>query len=255
MSEYVRTCLILCPLIFFGAFVDSIAGGGGVITLPAYLLAGFPPHMAAGTNKLIATCGGVISAGKYIKSGYVDFKIAAFSIVGALLGGILGSNLALVLSERYLKLIMLIALPCVAVYLLFKRNFGQPAQRKVSSPAATAAVSFSIGLLCGTYDGLIGPGAGTFLLLGFTVFLGTELITAAGCARVSNLASGITSLTVFIMSGNVNYSILLPVGACSMLGNWAGARFAIKNGSKNIKKVMMFVLVLIFVKIAYDFIG
>lgn len=255
MSELLRMCLIICPLIFLGAFVDAVAGGGGIITLPAYLLAGLPPHMAAGTNKLVASCGAVTASVKYFRSGNVLLRVALYSALGSLLGGAAGSRLALYISEHTLQLMMMAVLPLVAVFLTLKRDFGAaPPARSLSRPAESGA-AFAIGLIIGCYDGLLGPGTGTFLMLCFTGFLGLELLVSSGCARVSNLASNLASMTVYILNGKVLYSVVLPAALCSVAGSYAGSRFAIRGGSKRIRKVMFLVLILLFVKMIWEYLA
>lgn len=253
MSELLRTCLIVCPLIFLGAFVDAIAGGGGIITLPAYLLAGFPAHLAAGTNKLVASCGAVTASAKYIHSGTVKLRIAAFAAAGALLGGMVGAKLALLVSEHVLKLIILVALPLVAIFLVTRKNFGKEPVDRGFPAHVQSALSAGIGLIVGCYDGMVGPGTGTFLILFFSGVLGLDLLTSSSCARVANTASNLASCAVYVIGGKVRYEVALPAAVFSMLGSYLGARFAVRGGSKSIRKVMFIVLALLFVKIGYDY--
>ena len=251
--EYLKMCLIVCPLIFLGSFVDSVAGGGGIITLPAYLLAGLPAHTAAGTNKLVATCGSVTASAKYLKSGNVMVRIALLSALGSVLGGALGTKLALFIPEETLELIMMIVLPVVALFLTFNRGFGMEHKPKKLSPIMENGTAFAIGLIIGCYDGLIGPGTGTFLIICFSGILGLDLLVSGGCAKVSNLASNIASGVVYLFNGKAMYSLLLPAALCSIAGGYFGSQFAIKGGSKRIKKVMFLVLGLLFAKMIYDY--
>jgi len=253
LNEFLRTCLIVCPLVFLGGFVDSIAGGGGIITIPAYLLAGFPAHLAAGTNKLVASCGSVTAVIKYLRSGTVRIRIALFAAAGSLVGGALGARLALLVSEHVLKLIILVCLPLVAVFLITRKDFGKEPVDRGYSASKQAVLSAAIGLLIGCYDGMVGPGTGTFLILFFTGILGIDLLTSSSCARVANMASNLASCAVFILGGQVRYLVALPAGACSILGNWLGARYAVRGGSKSIRKVMFVVLGLLFLKLGYDY--
>lgn len=245
--------LIVCPLVFLAGFVDSVAGGGGTISLPAYLLAGLPAHLAAGTNKFAMSFGTLTATINYMKSGKVLWRAAIFSAIGAILGSYIGVRLALFFSEHTLKLLLLAALPCVAVFLTVKKSFGSDkAQLKGYSAPVFAGISLGIGLLIGIYDGLIGPGTGTFLIIAYSGLLGMDLLTASGCAKVCNLASNITALVVYAASGQVLYRLALPAMGFCILGNWLGARFAIRGGSKNVRKVMFLVLALLFVKAALD---
>lgn len=252
--EFLKICLIVCPLIFLGSFVDSVAGGGGIITLPAYLLAGLPAHTAAGTNKLVAIFGSVTASYRYLRSGNVMVRIALLSALGSLLGGVLGTRLALYIPEKTLELIMMIVLPIVAVFLSFNRDFGMNHNPRKLAPAMESFTAFAIGFVIGCYDGLIGPGTGTFLIICFSGILGLELLVSGGCAKVSNLASNIASGVVYLFNGKTMYALLLPAALCSIAGGFLGARFAIKGGSKRIRKVMFLVLALLFAKIIYDYI-
>ena len=251
--EFLKICLIVCPLIFLGSFVDSVAGGGGIITLPAYLLAGLPAHTAAGTNKLVAIFGSVTASYRYLRSGNVMVRIALLSALGSLLGGVLGTQLALYIPEKTLELIMMIVLPIVAVFLSFNRDFGMNHNPRKLEPVMESFTAFAIGFVIGCYDGLIGPGTGTFLIICFSGIMGLELLVSGGCAKVSNLASNIASGVVYLFNGKAMYSILLPAALCSIAGGYLGARFAIKGGSKRIRKVMFLVLALLFAKIIYDY--
>lgn len=246
-------CLIVCPLIFLGSFVDSVAGGGGIITLPAYLLAGLPAYTAAGTNKLVATCGSVTASLKYFRTGNVMVRIALISALGSLLGGMAGTRLALFIPEETLELIMMIALPIVALFLTFKRDFGMDHKPKKLSKTMETGTAFAIGLVIGCYDGLIGPGTGTFLIICFSGILGLDLLISGGCAKVSNLASNVASAVVYLFNGKIMYSLLLPAAICSVAGGYFGSKFAIKGGSKRIRKVMFLVLGLLFAKMIYDY--
>ena len=247
--------IVVLPLIFLGGFVDSVAGGGGLITLPAYLMAGIPAHLAAGTNKVVNGCGALTATFKYFRSGKVLLRPAIAAAVGALIGSALGTELAAVISEKTLETLMLIALPCVAVFLTVKKDFGKdiPAEeRPVYSVKREVVTAALIGLVFGCYDGLLGPGTGTFMILGFTGFLSLDLITAGGCAKATNLASNVAAAVVWILHGSVLWKLALPAIACSILGSYLGARYAIRGGSKKIRNMMFVVLALLFIKMGYE---
>ena len=158
-----------------------------------------------------------------------------------------GSSLAISLPDNVLEIIILAALPVAALILVLARNKTDERENRLPR-GKTILWSALIGLVLGVYDGLIGPGTGTFLTIAFSLVLGIGLLNSAGCARVANLASNIASLIVFLLDGNVLFSVGVPAICCSMLGNWLGARYAIKGGSKKIRLVMFFVLGLLFLK-------
>jgi uncharacterized membrane protein YfcA len=244
--------LILCPLMFFAGFVDSIAGGGGLISIPAYLFAGFPVHLAYGTNKFSACCGTFFSAFRYLKSGQIHLKSAAVSAAGALIGSFLGAKAALAMDEKYLKITLIVILPVIAVFVLTRRGFGEKQKAEVLTNAKMLILSFIIGLVMGAYDGFAGPGTGTFLIFLFTSIIGFKLTTASGNAKIVNLASNISALVTFLFGGQVLFAAGIPAALFGIAGNWLGSGLAIKNGAKAIKPVFVCVLVLLFVKMGLD---
>ncbi len=253
MNEFIKSLLIICPLVFTAGFVDAIAGGGGIISLPAYLFAGLPAHYAAGCNKFSASLGTIIAVKKYFNSGKINLKIALFSAIGSIIGASIGATLALYISESSLQALLLLALPLVAIFLLTQKNLGKVSEEKNYTLKKQAILSIGIGLIIGCYDGLIGPGTGTFLILAFSALLGLELVTASGCAKVSNLASNITSMVIFTFSGKVIFALAIPAAIFSMIGGYVGAKFAIKGGAKYVRYVIFLVLALLFIKTIFDF--
>ncbi len=250
MDEFVKTLLIVCPLVFLGGFVDSVAGGGGLITLPAYLMAGFGAHFAMGTNKVVNACGTLIASLRYFKGGKVELPPALISGTFALVGAGIGSKLALLVPEETLKMCMLVALPVVAVVLLLKKDFGKESEEKTAySTRRMVIASALIGFLIGGYDGLVGPGTGTFMIMAFTAALGMDLLTASGCSKVANLASNISSAVLFSLSGKVMWMIAFPAAICNILGALCGARYAMRGGSKKVRGMIFVVLGLLFVKV------
>lgn len=246
------TLLIVCVLIFLAGFIDAIAGGGGLISLPAYLFAGFPVHTAIGSNKF-SSCAGLASASvKYLKEGKVRMSVALWSALGCIIGAGTGTRLGLFLPDRTLRMIVLVALPIVAVFLATRKDLGADGKEVTMDRKKEAILSTVIGIVVGMYDGLIGPGAGTFLILGFTTFIGIGLVEASACAKVSNMASNLTSVLILAFSGNVEYMVAIPAAVCSIVGSYCGAKVAVKGGGKRVKQFMYVVLVLLFVKLVTD---
>lgn len=241
--------LIVCPLVFLAGLVDSIAGGGGLISLPAYLVAGVPPHMAIGTNKMGSTMGTIVSTVRFAKSGYMKWKLAALAAVCAVAGSAMGAKLSLLASEKLLKGMMLFALPVVAAYVLKNKNIGEnreeealPEKRQLLTAAAAAAV-------IGCYDGFYGPGTGTFLLLVLTGLAKMEVRTASGTTKVINLSSNIAALIIFLIHGTVLLPLGLAAGIFCIAGHYIGSGLVVKNGLKVVRPVVLVVLFCLFVKI------
>ena len=254
LPEFLQTCLIVCPLVFLAGFVDSVAGGGGLISLPAYLFVGFPAHLASGTNKVVASTGTALATWKYYKSGKIRMKPALLAAVGALIGSVLGTQIALHINSEAFRILLLIALPLVALLITFKKDFGndQATDAPVCETNKDRIICFLIGIGIGCYDGLIGPGTGTFLIMAFTIFVNMDLLTASGCAKVGNLASNIASAVLWITSGNVMFELIIPAAACSMLGNYLGSQYAIKGGSQKVRGMIYIVLAMLFIKFFYE---
>ena len=252
VDELLKMCLIVCPLIFLGGFVDSVAGGGGLITLPAYMMAGVPVHFAAGTNKVVNGIGTAAATVKYFRSGKIRMSVALPAAAGALAGGYIGAEIAKLLAESLLQGLMLVALPAVAVFLVLKKDFGQETGEMTHSRSYELLVSLGIGLAIGCYDGMIGPGTGTFMIMAFTALLSLDMVTASGCAKVGNLASNIAAAVSFIVGSSVMWQLVIPATICSIVGNYCGALYAIRGGGKKIKGMIFVVLGMLFVKLLWE---
>ena len=244
--------LIVAVGVFLASFTDAIAGGGGIISVPTYLIAGLPMHMALGTNKLSAGIGTFASTARYIKNGYVDWKLGIPSIVLALIGSYFGTKLQLMLSEVYLKYLLLIVLPVVAFVVLRQRKF--PEERGEIDPKKQMAIVWTAALVIGAYDGFYGPGTGTFLLLVFCNLGKLDVRTASGNVKLVNLSSNIASLFTSLLSGKVFLALGLIGAVTSIAGHYIGAGLAIKNGSKIVKPTVIVVLLLLAVKVVQELI-
>lgn len=244
--------LTVCPLVFLAGFVDAVAGGGGLISLPAYLLAGLPAHLAAGTNKFAMSFGTLTAALKYLRSGKIALRQAALAALFSFGGSALGTALALHISETALKAVILLALPAVALFLFFRKGFGQEPAQKSLPLWRESLYACGIGLFIGAYDGLVGPGTGTFLILCFTSLLGYDLILSSGCAKLANLASNLASLALYWINGKVFLALAVPAALCCMLGGYLGARLAVRGGAKWVRLFIFLVLGLLFVKTGYE---
>jgi len=246
----VKMVLIVVVGVFLASFVDGIAGGGGIISVPTYLLAGLPAHLALGTNKLSSCVGTAVSAGRFVKSGYVEWKLALPSVALALLGAHLGTRLQLALDERFLKWLLLAVLPLVAFVVLWQRKL--PEERGAIPPRRRTAVVLSASLLVGAYDGFYGPGTGTFLILIFCNIGKMDLRTASGNVKLVNLASNLGAVATSLMNGKV-FLVLGLIGAVSsMLGHWLGSGLAIKDGSRIVRPIILLVLILLTVKVVSE---
>lgn len=247
MPLTLRMVLIVVIGVFLASFVDGVAGGGGIISVPTYFLAGLPAHLALGTNKLSSGIGTVVSTLRFIRGGFVDWRLGVPSIALALYGSHLGTRLQLALDERYLKWLLLLVLPLVAVVVLRQKKL--PEERGEIAPGRQAAIVLAASLLVGAYDGFYGPGTGTFLILIFCNLAKMDLRTASGNVKLVNLASNIGALATSLMAGKV-FIVLGLIGAvASVAGHYLGSGLAIKDGSKIVRPVILLVLALLAVKV------
>lgn len=250
MELTIQTFLIVCPLVFLASFVDAIAGGGGLISLPAYLLAGVPMHNALATNKLSSATGTVISTVRLCKNKFVDWSLALPCISMALLGSFFGAKLALITSDKVLKTVLVIILPVVAFYVLRKKDLDENAETQAISRRKQWLIVAASSLVVGCYDGFYGPGTGTFLLLLYTGLGKMDVRKASGTVKLANLSSNLAAMVVFLFNDTIVIPLGLAAAVFSIAGHYLGAGMIMKNGSRIVKPVILVVLGLLFVKIA-----
>ena len=245
--------LLICAGVFCAAFIDAIGGGGGIISVPMYLLAGLPAHYALGTNKLSSCLGTVASTFRYLKNGFVDWGLAIPSAVLAIIGAHFGTSLQIMVDEQYLKYMLLIVLPIVAVVLLRQKRF--PEEKGQIKPWKQRLIVWAASVVLGAYDGFYGPGTGTFLLLIFCNLAKMDLRTASGNVKVVNLSSNIGAVITSAMAGKVLAPIGLIAALFSMAGHYLGAGMTIKNGARIVRPVIFIVLGLLAVKVILELAG
>ena len=245
--------LLICVAVFCASFMDAIGGGGGIISVPVYLIAGLPTHFALGTNKLSSGLGTVASTLRYIRQKYVDWGLAVPSIVLAPVGASLGTRLQIIVPEHYLKHLLLVVLPVVAFVMLKQKRF--PEEKGEMDIWKRRAVVWGASFVVGAYDGFYGPGTGTFLLLIFCNFAKMDLRTASGNVKLVNLSSNVGALATSLMAGKVLIPVGLIAAVFSIAGHYIGAGLTIKNGGKIVRPVIFVVLALLAVKIVLELMG
>lgn len=249
MEITVTQFLIVCPLVFLAGLLDSIAGGGGLISLPAYLIAGIPPHMALGTNKLSSVMGTVVSTYRFAKNGFVNFKNSIWFIALALIGSAIGANLSLLISEKLVGGLMILILPIVAFYVLKNKKLGDDSLAHSIPEKKAFKIALLAAFFVGAYDGFYGPGTGTFLILILTGAAKYTMKEAAGTTKVINLASNAAAFVTSLLNGKVLYPLGLTAGIFCILGNYIGSGLVLTNGQKIVRPVVLIVLLILFVKV------
>ena len=241
--------LIVCPMLFLAGLVDAIGGGGGLISLPAYLLAGLPVHNAIATNKLSSTCGTALATARFIKMGLVNWRLAVPTIFTAIAGSSLGANASMAVEEGVMEKVLFVVLPVTAFIVLNPKIFHDNAETSLQLTPKTWVTALLSSFVVGLYDGFYGPGTGTFLIIAFTVFAKLSMRTANAQAKVINLTTNITSLVIFLMNGQVIFLLGLAAAACNMAGNYIGAGLAASKGSRITRPIIVLVLGLLLLKI------
>ncbi len=245
--------LIICPLSFVAGFIDAIAGGGGLVSLPAYIIAGLPAHAAIATNKMSASMGTALTTFRFARNGYIPWRIAGFCLITAFIGSALGARLTLMVSDLYLKVFLLVLLPAIGIYVMRGKAFE--AHGEQLSRTKTIAIGMAVALVVGVYDGFYGPGTGTFLILLLTLFAHMDITTANGTTKAINLATNVSALAVFLMHGEVLIVLGLVAGAFNIAGNYLGSRSFDKGGSKIVKPTMILVIGVFFVRVIGELLG
>ena len=246
----IATALFLLAASFFAGFIDSIAGGGGLIQLPALLL-GLPKSDTAevlGTNKLSAVFGTTTAAALYRKQIKPDPKILIAMGLPAFLGSAGGAVLASKIPTSSMRPMVLVLLIIVAIYTWFKPDLGKFENLR-HLPKRRVQIAAIAGVVIGFYDGIFGPGTGSFLMLILVASLGYAFITASAIAKVVNVATNVGAIMVFGINGAVIWQIGIILGVANISGAVIGARLAIKGGSTLVRKVFLFVTVALIVKV------
>jgi len=242
---------LLCCAYFAAGFVDSAAGGGGLIAVPSLLMANIPPDLLLGTNKLVVTLSMPASLITYAKSGFVQWRLAAVGAPATLLSGIAGAKALLFFPTETIGKIILFLLPiAIAATLAPPKKSGAVSEIPRTIPYARMVI---ICLFIGFYEGFFGPGAGSFFILGLHHFVGLGLIHSSATAKVLNLTATTSSLLVFIFTGKVLYMAALPLAAACIAGYITGSRMAIRIGSAYIRKMLTFIMTLLMASLAWKF--
>lgn len=245
--------LLLAPFIFFGGFVDAIAGGGGIITIPAYLAAGLPANLVLGTNKLSSSLGTIVSTYNYYLRVKGSLRQILPMLVAAIVGSATGARTVLLLDPGFIRWLLIGLIPLTA-YLIYKnKKFGAIDNSHELPPEKLRlrllCISFSIGF----YDGFFGPGTGTFLALAFTRFARFDLIKATAYAKYINLTSNLAALVVFLSKSTVAIPLGLALGIVGILGHYLGSKAALHKGQKFIRPMIIVVLAGLMVKVVLDY--
>ncbi len=234
---------------FCAAFIDSIAGGGGLLMVPALLTAGIPPHLTLGTNKLAATMGVAMAVKTYLAKGFFNLKLWWSAAIAAFFGAMLGAVSIYFISAQFLQLLLPAIVILVAVYALWPKRIEDYQHNQHYRPKQT--VSGLMGAIIGFYDGFLGPGTGSFWTTGVMFFFKMDILAASAVARFMNFVSNIVALATFCILGNVDYKLGLSIGVAMMLGSFCGAQAAVRYGAKFIRPIFVTVVIILALRLIY----
>jgi hypothetical protein len=243
---------VLAALVFFAGLVDALAGGGGLVTLPAYLAAGLDPALVLGTNKLSSSIGTTAAVAAYQRRQRLPLAHLGAPVAACLVGSFLGARAATAVDPRHIRAAMLAVLPVLAGILFLRRGFGKADESHRHARGHLAARTCAVALPLGFYDGLFGPGTGTFLALGLSRFCGYDLLGATSRAKIFNLSTNLAALAAFLLARRVHVGVGLAMGAVSVLGNWTGSHLGLRRGAEAIRPAVLLVCAGLFAKLLAD---
>ena len=245
--------LMLCFFAFLAGFIDSIVGGGGLIQTPALLitLPQIAVPMIMGTAKISSIAGSTMSSIQYAKRVTFQKRTLIVTIIAASIGAFLGARLINFLQPTVVKPAIFVLLIIVFVYMLLKRDFGQSPKEQIGEAKAMLYGSF-FGFIVGIYDGFLGPGTGSFLILFFVSTIGFDFLLASAHAKVVNLATNVGAVIYFIWTNNVIWSIALPMAFCNLSGSYVGSRLAMLKGNRFIRLFFLGVIFLMILRYGCD---
>lgn len=251
METYI--IIILCIASFFAGFVDAIVGGGGLIQSPValILLPNYAVSSIMGSLKIPAFSGTSFAAFQYLKKVQMNWKLLSIMAITAFCAAFLGSNLLTKVSNDFMKPLLLVVLTLIAIYTFSKKNFGQH-QEKEFSPRKQLVLALAMSSCIGFYDGFIGPGTGSFLVLGFVSVLGFDFLHASANAKMVNLATNFGSICLFVLKGKIIWAIAIPMAFCNAFGGWVGAKLAIKKGNGFIRIFFLVIVIGTLIRFGYD---
>ncbi len=244
------TLAFLCLAAFGAGFVNAIAGGGGLVSLPALLGTGLPPHLALGTNKGQAVFGEASAAWTYWRRGQMDRSRIPVGFAAGFVGSVAGAALQLMVPPGPLEPICLVLLIAAAGVTFLPKSL---APRRRTAPTGVFLAGFAF--LIGAYDGFFGPGTGTLLLVGFVWFFGDDPLSASANAKVVNLASNLAAFLSFAVKGTILFRLALPMAAANMAGSVLGARLAHRLGARFVRGVTVVVVLALIVRAAFKLLG
>lgn len=241
--------------VFAAGFIDSLAGGGGIITLPAYLAFGLPPNLLLGTNKVSSVMGTAVSVLKFKDKIRIEKSILLKMVILAAVAAPAGAGLSRLIPPEKLRIVVLALLPLVALFVLKNKDFGAKRNRYKITPKKARRNRYVVSAAVSCYDGFFGPGTGTMFAVFLTRFAGFDLLRSTATAKLLNFSSNLFSLILFFAVGAADLRLGLLMGLFNIAGNWCGASLGKKKGQAIIRPMIVCVCFLIAAKLLWDTFG
>jgi uncharacterized membrane protein YfcA len=235
--------LLACLAAFFAGFIDSIAGGGGLIQVPVllFLFPNMPIVTLLGTNKLAASSGTVISSYNYVKALEINLKKFLPALLAAFVFSMIGAKILSLLNDELLKPLIFFLLLAIGIYTLFKKELGQISQLRFTGYRLQFLLIL-IGAVLGFYDGFFGPGMGSLLIFCYVSLIGFSFLEGSAFAKLTNLSANIAACGFFIFHHHVVYRIGIPMAFFNIVGNYVGSKLAIQKGSAFVRGIFLIVI-------------
>ncbi|NRQ40171.1 TSUP family transporter [Nonomuraea sp. NN258] len=244
--------LVLLAAAACAGWVDAVVGGGGLLQLPAIMMIGLPPVEAMATNKLSSVFGTASAAVAYARTTKVDRQVALPGVVLATLSAGLGAWAAAAISAEVLRPAVMVILLAVAAFVTLRPAMGAVPQPHLRTDARVVAAVATAGVGIAFYDGIMGPGTGTFLIIAFTTILGLDFVSASASAKIINIGTNLGALAVFTWQGHVHWGLGLGMAVCNVAGAQVGARMALKRGAAFVRIVLLVMVAAMVIRLGWQ---
>jgi len=253
-TELLKQLLFLCPMLAVAGIVDGISGGGGLIALPSYMMAGLPISAAYGCNKMQSCLGTCASLAKYAKSGFLDIRAALPAALAAIAGSFISTQIMLMLDDADKRIIIGCAMIFVICLTLLSGKLRTTAATvlRIEKSVRNLMLCLGIGLLLGLYDGFFGPGGGTVAIMLFAVIFKHDMRVGSGNGKLIIVLSNLTALLTYILNGDVIYAIAIPCSIANIVGSYIGASLATTRGAKFVRKILLVVVGALVIRAVWD---
>ena len=239
----VTLLLIVCPAMFLTGLVDAVAGGGGLISLPVFLMTGLPPRTAFGTNKFIAMTGSMTAAFRYARTGYFDKKPALTLAATIVVGELLGTGLVYLVPETFFSAFLSVVLPLAAIFTIVSGKSFRYEKKKIEGETPREKrILLALGLVIGLYAGTVAAAGATLGMILLCAFIHYDVRTANGTLKFAMPIGTAVGFLIFVINGDVAWLLAIPSMVCNMLGNYVGSGLAVKNGAKIVRPVALIVV-------------